>query len=193
MKKIQPFAYIWLKLIGQDRFAHKIYVTDHWNRCVAALVLGLPVLAGILHDEFQRSSLWQLQKLFTFVLELNMTDIPFKIVFCHIGIFFFFKSLPGFPLSDFQVNHQSSTWKGSVYLLSRCGGVIAFEAVEPSLHDTQDIPQLTFAKSKFFREWSEISGFFFFFGAKTYYITNKLPVLHEFNQPKRLQSKSVYY
>lgn len=149
MKKIQPFAYTWLKLIGQDRFAHKIYVTDHWNRCVAALVLGLPVLAGVLHDDFQRSSLWQLQNLFTFVLELNMTDIPFQIVFCHIGFFFFFcKSLPGFPLSDFQVNHPSSTWKGSVYLLSRCSGVIAFEAVEPSLRDTQD-SQMMYSSTDF--------------------------------------------
>lgn len=60
-------------------------------------------------------------------------------ILSYRDFFFFCKSLPAFPLSDFQVNHPSSTWKGSVYLLSRCGGVITFEAVEPSLRDTQDI------------------------------------------------------
>lgn len=64
---------------------------------------------------------------------------PFQNSILSYRDFFFCKSLPAFPLSDFQVNHPSSTWKGSVYLLSRCGGVIAFEAVEPSLRDTQDI------------------------------------------------------
>lgn len=84
-----------------------------------------------------------------------MTDIPFQIVFFHIGFFFiyfffFANRYRLFPLSDFQVNHPSSTWKGFVYLLSRCSGVIAFEAVEPSLRDTQD-SQMMYSATDFFQ------------------------------------------